>query len=64
MEKEILTVFQHWQRYHPNYGSFQTRLFQAYEVADSANSRKLESVFPVWFSNPCLADTETPMKAK
>jgi len=30
-------------------GSFQTKLFQAYQIADAENQLKLDTVFPNWF---------------
>jgi hypothetical protein len=44
------TLYQRWGRGEiSNFGSFQTTLLQAYQIADSGNREKLEIAFPEWF---------------
>ena len=44
------TVFEQWIAGEVgNFGSFHTRLLQAYRIADSDNRTKLEQAFPEWF---------------
>lgn len=53
---EKLTVFEHWIRFKPNYGSFQTYLFKSYNCADSKNTDALNNAFPQWFTDKCMHD--------
>lgn len=47
------TLFDFWLRGEIcGFGSFQTRLFEAYKVADSDNTRLLQQAFPNWFLTP------------
>jgi len=44
------TLYQKWvNREIGNFGSFQTTILQAYQIADSNNREKLEQAFPEWF---------------
>lgn len=47
--EKLLTIFEHWHRYRPVYGSFLTNLLKAYEVADSENTNKLNQAFSYLF---------------
>lgn len=55
------TFFEKWQdREHgyTNLGSFQTRLFEAYQVADSDNRQRLENAFSYWFRTKIEPDNK------
>lgn len=44
------TLYQRWNRGEiGNFGSFQTTILQAYQIADEGNREKLEAAFPEWF---------------
>jgi hypothetical protein len=46
----LKTLFQHWNEGSiSNFGSFQTCILKAYQVADNTNMQKLEQAFPEWF---------------
>lgn len=50
MNKKELTLYQMWQeRLIGNFGSFQTKILEAYQIADEGNMRRLEEAFPNWF---------------
>lgn len=45
-----LTLYSKWNRGEiGNFGSFQTTILQAYQIADSGNREKLDAAFPEWF---------------
>lgn len=45
-----LTLYQKWNRGEiGNFGSFQTAILKAYQLADSNNQERLETAFPEWF---------------
>lgn len=45
-----LTLYQRWNRGEiGNFGSFQTAILKAYQIADEGNMEKLEAAFPEWF---------------
>ena len=47
----MTTLYQKWNSGQiGNFGSFQTTILQAYQLADSNNREKLESAFPEWFT--------------
>jgi len=44
------TLYSKWNRGEiGNFGSFQTTILHAYQIADSGNREKLEIAFPEWF---------------
>lgn len=44
------TLYSKWNRGEiGNFGSFQTTLLQAYQIADEGNREKLDAAFPEWF---------------
>lgn len=44
------TLYEYWNMGHiGNFGSFQTTILQAYQIADSGNRERLEQAFPMWF---------------
>jgi hypothetical protein len=36
-----------------NFGKFQTEIFKAYGLADFANEKLLQSIYPNWFVKDC-----------
>lgn len=36
-----------------NFGSFQTKIFEAYRIADCGNMEILQNAFPRWFVYDC-----------
>ena len=45
-----MTLYEKWSsREWVNFGSFQTTILQAYQIADSGNKERLELAFPEWF---------------
>lgn len=56
------TLFERWQnREIGNFGSFQTTILQAYQIADNDNRERLQVAFPYWFTNQ---NTDTVKVAK
>jgi hypothetical protein len=44
------TLFQHWQAGRiSGFGSFQTAILKAYQLADAENMNILSNAFPQWF---------------
>lgn len=45
-----MTLYEMWrERLIGNFGSFQTKILEAYQIADLGNMRRLEEAFPNWF---------------
>ena len=50
MNKEEKTLFEMWKEgLIGNFGSFQTKILEAYKIADGGNMKRLEEAFPNWF---------------
>lgn len=49
------TLYQRWINNEPGftgYGSFQTTILKAYQIADEGNQARLNAAFPNWFVKP------------